>query len=71
VSQGRRGAFAPLLFVAAGLVGGYFAYDAKGVATGVSVLAAGILVAVAVGVFRDPPPPKAGGADAAAINFGK
>lgn len=61
---------APVLVVMAGVGGGIYAGVTRSLGLGAAFIAAGLILAVLVYVFRDPPPP-AGKGDAAAINFGK
>jgi hypothetical protein len=66
----RRFMIAPLLVLVAGGGAGIYAGVTRSVGLGAAFIAAGLILAVLVHVFRDPPPP-AGKGDAAAINFGK
>jgi hypothetical protein len=55
-----------------GLLGGVALGITKGLGFGLAGVAAGIIAAGAVYVFRDPNPPRGGsGGDSSAINFGK
>ena len=68
--RGRLGG--SLVIVLLGIIGGGVLVSMKGVDYGLSALAASIIVAAAVYVFRDPNPPRGGsGGDSSAINFGR
>ena len=55
-----------------GVLGGAALWFTKGPGFGLAGVAAGIIVAGGVYVFRDPNPPRGGsGSDSSAINFGK
>ena len=56
--------------IAAGVLVGLGVGQSYGAQTGIAVGGGIIALAVAWSVFRDPPPPKSGGDDPAAINFG-
>ena len=67
----RKRAILPILMILAGIVVGAYLGVTRSVTLG---LASGVGIVILAGVvisFRDPPPPSAGGSDAAAINFGK
>jgi hypothetical protein len=60
-----------LLVVLLGCVGAAVLWNSKGAGTGLSAIAASVIVATALYIFRDPNPPRSGGTgDASAINFG-
>ena len=55
-----------------GFAGGGVLWFVKGPSFGLAAAAAGIIVAAAAYVFRDPDPPRgSSGSDSSAINFGK
>lgn len=71
VEEKARTGMAIFVFVL-GLAGGGALWATKGASFGSAGVAAAVIVAAAVYVFRDPNPPRGGsGSDSSAINFGK
>ncbi len=66
----RGGAGWSLGILLVGMVGAVLLWQGKGLGAGLAALAAGIIAAGAVYVLRDPAPPRKGGSDPSAINFG-
>ncbi len=63
---------ASIAIVVAGLAGAAILLSMKGVGSALAAAAGGIIVAVAVYIFRDPNPPSGGsGGDSSSINFGR
>ncbi len=63
---------ASIAILVLGLAGAGALFATKGVGAGLAAAAAGLIVALAVYIFRDPNPPRGGsGGDASAINFGR
>ena len=53
-----------------GCIGGALLWNAKGLGAGLGVLGASLIFAAGVYILRDPAPPRKGGGDPSAINFG-